>query len=281
MFRKIFKYDFRACSRIMLLLIPLTWLLAGFAAMLIRAMEMDFFQEFFILETSAAIGIFFSIMAICCFPVAVLIFCLRRYYTHFFSDEGYLTFTLPVKRETLLWSKTLSAFLTMAIAAVAEVIAFLLLIALLPGGMDSLWNIVEELWKAARAPGVWEMILLVIAIVIASGFGSLALMHFCMTQGFLLAKKHRVLAAFGLWYGINFVKSTISQIASLLFLIFLSNNVAIFPGGALEVPGNDLVSGVMSATNGYIGIALVVETACFFGFYFWNQHLLKAKLSLA
>lgn len=272
MFRKIFKYDFRACTRIMLLLVPLVWFLAVFAAMLIRALEADLFQEFVILEASAGMGMFFSFLAIFCFPFVVLIFCLRRYYTHFFSDEGYLTFTLPVKRETLLWSKTLSAVLAMVIAAAAEIIAFLILIALVPGGVSFLKDATKELWEVLRESGAWSLVSLLFVTTAVSTVGNLATVYFCITQGFLLAKKHKILAAFGLWYGINVVKSTLSQVASIFFLSSFSDR--------LQVLESDFMSGILTATNGYIGITLFFETACLVLFYLWNQKLLKTKLSL-
>lgn len=40
--------------------------------------------------------------------IITLIFILMRYYKNFFTDEGYLTFTLPVTPHELLWTKLIS-----------------------------------------------------------------------------------------------------------------------------------------------------------------------------
>lgn len=55
-----------------------------------------------------------------------------RYYQTCFTDEGYLTFTLPVKRHTILNSKILSTVIPFAASAVVMLICFHATFALVP-----------------------------------------------------------------------------------------------------------------------------------------------------
>jgi len=57
-------------------------------------------------------GLFSVLMGISIFAVVVLtLICIvQRFYSNLFKDEGYLTHTLPVSIDTLIWSKLLVAF---------------------------------------------------------------------------------------------------------------------------------------------------------------------------
>ena len=50
----------------------------------------------------------FSIIGIVAFSILSYILLYVRFYKNFFTDEGYLTFTLPVKRSQLLNSKLIT-----------------------------------------------------------------------------------------------------------------------------------------------------------------------------
>lgn len=47
--------------------------------------------------------------------IITLIFILMRYYKNFFTDEGYLTFTLPVTPHELLWTKLISGMIWLSL----------------------------------------------------------------------------------------------------------------------------------------------------------------------
>ena len=64
---------------------------------------------------------FFVMMVVC--AVAVFVLMVRRFYTSFFTDEGYLTFTLPVTVDCHLASKTVSMMIWSAISSAVTLLA--------------------------------------------------------------------------------------------------------------------------------------------------------------
>ena len=67
-----------------------------------------------------------------------------------------------------------------------------------------------------------------ILMVLAATWFGCALIYMCMTIGAVVAKKHKVLAAFGVYYGVNMGFSFVMQIAMVLGLAFV-----VLPLGAL------------------------------------------------
>ena len=81
----------------------------------------DYQNSFAATLLSGVLGliIFGSILILVAFAVISSIIVFVRYYKHFFSDEGYLTHTLPVKTSTHMFSKTWSTLLWVIITTVA------------------------------------------------------------------------------------------------------------------------------------------------------------------
>ena len=267
MFRKVCKYDLAAMSK-PLVFIPAVWALAVAAALIIRLMNSEAMSQFFVFEMILVIVVFFCAAAVACFPLAVTFICLRRYYTHFFSDEGYLTFTLPVRRETLLWSKTLSSFLVSAVAYVAEAVAGVLFLLFTPGGAQNLREIPEAYGDVFSPENGVPLMILFFFYLVAALFGAYASAYFSVTQGHHLAKKHRVLAAVGIWYGISFVKRLLVNGFSLVFFFAMlrSDSLLFYNDGATYL---------------FLFFMLSLEAGCFCLFYFWNRHHLKTRLALS
>ena len=64
-----------------------------------------------LLTAGAGIGVFITIMGLCAFTLSATILIFVRFYKNFFTDEGYLTFTLPVRRSQLINSKLIMSIL--------------------------------------------------------------------------------------------------------------------------------------------------------------------------
>ena len=114
MLKKLLKYDMRAVS-------GLWWIGAviSVAAAVVGAFLIRFFtyvnqleEPNVILSMASILGVLvaiFCILAIFLAFVFTVVLVFVRFYKNFFTDEGYLTFTLPVKRSTLLFSKMVNA----------------------------------------------------------------------------------------------------------------------------------------------------------------------------
>ena len=115
MLKKLLKYDLRSVFRfwwIVALISVGMAVLGGFAQSILYNNDIPR-----VINVIASIVVFFSYFCMMGLAVLTQVLLFIRFYRNFFTDEGYLTFTLPVKRETLLNSKVLAGFIAMAAAA--------------------------------------------------------------------------------------------------------------------------------------------------------------------
>ena len=114
MFKKLLKYDMKATWRVWWILIPSLFGLSTLFALSLRIITETAEQEnphVFTILLSLLSMLFMSIAYIGFFGSIVMteVLVFVRFYKNLFTDEGYLTFTLPVSRPTILLSKTVNA----------------------------------------------------------------------------------------------------------------------------------------------------------------------------
>ena len=179
----------------------------------------------------AMLGFIMTIIVLAAFIVVSEIFIYIRFFKSFFSDEGYLTFTLPVKRHQLLTSKLLMAFITefctvtLYVIEMGIIFSFVFSNMLNELGLDTyteLFSFFSELGKLIfTAENALSIIFLLIyllemlIIYVLSASFMILVTFACITFGAIVAKKHKVLAAIGIYY---LVSSTLSSIASVVML---------------------------------------------------------------
>ena len=83
----------------------------------------------------------------------------------------------------------------------------------------------------------------------------------CITVGAVLAKKHKILTAFGVYYGLSALMGMISTTFT-----FLASAVVLGNGQGLLLAGN--------------GIQMLLQLGAAVGGYFLSTHLMKHKLNL-
>lgn len=289
MLKKCLKYDLRAVGRIWWILAVSMTAASVVVAVCVRALIQSIYNsavsesasEIFVSLFGGA-GVVLGFIAMCaCLVVSLLVVYIRTY-SHFYTDEGYLTFTLPVRRSTLYLSKVITA----AIVEISTVLLFLLGIALIllvapvPEGGGLLNPIVyqmlgEGLAAAWEAMGgwmiLWGLALLPLPLLFCLFTSGMTML--CITVGAVIAKKHKLLAAIGIYYGVTTILSFVGQ----LILTFLSGGmVGIFtlafeagmtPGG-LTVLAVILMTGAVTAC---LGATL----------HFITVHMVERKLNLA
>lgn len=206
-------------------------------------------------------------LALVAYAVAVELLLIYRFYKHLFSDEGYLTFTLPVTTHQILLSSIVNITIWTLISGLVTLLGILMIVAPMftMSGNDVGTSLVQD-WQLIRSEFGGELVVLQIISTIAKAIYSLILPLLSITIGALIAKKHKVLAAFGIYFGINMVISTLSGVVSILtafsdFMISYSSNDVFYVFSTL-VPA--LV---------YLGLGI--------GGYFIMHHLVDKKLNLA
>ncbi len=203
------------------------------------------------------------ILSLCIYVVAVEIILLVRFYRNKYTDEGYLTFTLPVKTEGIYWASFLNIAIWSVISgAVVALVAFLA-VWLGTGELANIKAYLDEFLSFF----VWDSTYLVLDGIqsLVEAAYSLVLALCCITLGAMLAKKHKILAAFGIYYLISMAQSIIDTIL-----------MEVLVYGALEY-----TMGTDSAMNLYVGIEIAVTLALGVAAYFVTIHFMKKRLNLS
>ena len=270
MFAKLLKYEWRSNARLFSILSVAALGVGVLGAVLLRLMT---YMEA-ALGVSAAgaalsgvlvLGLGFLALALVAYSGAVCILLMVRFYKNKFTDEGYLTFTLPVNNHQILLSSILSSIfgvlLVIVAAAVAVLLSFTLFLLAFP--VNVIWadlavsveNFLAELW--ASCVKNWNILASVGISGILAGLSQLIMFMLSVTVGAILAKKWKLLAAVAVYYGISILRSFICGIG-LIFTAETSKNM-------------------MQVFSLYDVVALVTIV----GGYFLMYSLMEKKLNLA
>lgn len=154
-------------------------------------------------------------IAVCC--AAVVFFLVYRFYKRCFTDEGYLTFTLPVSNHQILLSSIVNCIIGTLLVILAAALAVAIIFGMFLLAINSIqtilwadvWTAWNEVWQQLRDSFVKniDQIALLGFSSIASALGSLICLMLSVTVGAMLARKYKILAAVGVYYGISMVES--------------------------------------------------------------------------
>lgn len=266
MFAKLLKHEWRATKSVIALLcviILLSGLTVGLSMrslaladgneVVVSSSEMyvtgeDEMQNLEILCVILATAGMFAI-GFCCVG-AVFVF-LSRFYKRCFTDEGYLTFTLPVTSHQILLSGIMNTVLGMLVVMVAAVVGvgiiFGLFMTAIPQEIlwadvwvslkDVMTQILESLHKNAG-----EFIMLGLSGIFGA-FACLMELMLAVTIGALIAKKHKIIATVAVYYGINLVLGMVSSFLAM---------TAVFSQDLSWLLGSTAMVSCVAAVGGYL-----------------------------
>lgn len=216
MLKKLLKYDFKSAFKIWWIAAVTSLglsFLGGYAVTLIRAPR-DLPQ---VVDASAGLMLFISIFSLFAFVILSEIIILVRFYKNFFTDEGYLTFTLPVKTGSLINSKLImSVAVTLATLIVLAVnVCVILGIGFFDVIVDKeLFKYIAEVIDEVVAEfGAYLFVYILEAIIlfVLGVVFSLLLMFCCITLASIITKKGRVATGIAIYYGVNCVLSFVME----------------------------------------------------------------------
>ena len=151
-----------------------------------------------------------TVLAIGAYLAVSFYFVIYRYYQNFFTDEGYLTFTLPVKRSTLFNSKILNALIWNTASTLVLIASISITLGLAPEYSDGTGNMLvaviegalEEISFFFDMTGGWAVAFITafILIVLAMIAFYTLLLYCAVTVGVIIAKKAKVLMAILVFY---------------------------------------------------------------------------------
>jgi hypothetical protein len=216
MFKKCLKYDLRSIFSVWWIGAAVLIAFAVPAGLSLRSVLANAFigSPTFAEDISALFISLFLILAASFSFFSDILICLR-YYRHFYTDEGYLTFTLPVKRSTLFNSKLVSAVITKLASFV--ILAFALFLLLLISGSDLLEFFTEFLSYSLDSESVILFILKLLTAVLSSLL-ALFTIFFVITLVNSFLKKHRLLAGVGIMYVLNTVAQQFTNIYTFILM---------------------------------------------------------------
>jgi len=258
MLGKLLKYEFLATARVML---PLY----GGAIVIALLMRLLSFLEPAGVDTymfGAAFGMltFIYVMSILAVVVLTIVFIIQRFYSNLFKDQGYLTHTLPISVDTLLWSKLLSAFCW----TVAGIVVFTISISLMASGFGHQFffgfDFRQDLWQSFPFQGGPRGLDWILSLLhgLSSLLTSILMFYTALSIG-QLTKRAKILIAILVYLGINFALSMIS--ATFLGIFWASGSAA----------------AALSATVYFTQIFTLAQGV---GFYFITRGILRHKLNL-
>ena len=283
MLQKALKHDLRATLPIWLFLSAITLassLILGFSIrdLVLHSLDMDY------IPILAILGVLLSVLVIVGYLIATFIFVAIRFYQNFFTDEGYLTFTLPVPRTTLFLSKMISGCVfvlsSMAVLLFTLTIAFSIAPSspvektpLLVTMAEGLWDTFSLLFRNTNKPTLAVQLVMIGAICAVFVVYQVLAIYLCITVGSVMAKKWKVAAAILCYYVANVAVNLISTIGQFLALI----------GAA---PFWMVLSTLSPVVAGVVEVLMLVVVFSFFlilvaAIYRLCTHLIEKKLNLA
>lgn len=151
--------------------------------------------------------------------VALYVFSVMRFYRTMFTDEGYLTLTLPVRTGTLVMAKFWAAFLLLAVFAFTAMGLYAFMVfTVSEGEIDAVTGILSMMggWFAFVADGEVPSVLLGIVNTLVTCAYALGLAFLSLTLGAWWARRHKVAAAVGVYLGAGWALSLLFSIAGVL-----------------------------------------------------------------
>lgn len=269
MFAKLLKYEWRSTKGFVWLMFLISLSAAVVGGLTTQYLfRMSQSQDQQPVLTVLVVLIFMAAMvALLICAAATLFFTFWRFYRSRFTQEGYLTFTLPVTSHQILLSSIANCLLG-ALCALGTLLVSYLLMALvtlsaMPGFFAARWDILEALLKGAgwlftgeNAPLFWQML----SQLLISAVFEIPVIMLAITLGALLAKKHKAILSVVAYY--------IIQVVQLLIT-----------GVAMGVASNSIMQAdSFSFTFDFSTILGIVVSV---GSYFLMHYLVSRKLNLA
>ena len=236
MFGKCLKYEFRATKR---QLVPLFIAMLGVSVLAgifygigdrLPSSE-DSFALSAVSNLLYGLLVFALLALIVAVVVVAFIMIIRRFYTSFFTDEGYLSFTLPVTVNQHIFSKFTTAYVWQVISFISAFVCIFImalvaaLVTILTGGSDvvteestteslnSLELLLQMLGIEAGPEFIPTVITLSIIYLVLSLAVAIFMVYLSISFGCMLAKKHRVICGIASFYVIYLIFTAITRVA--------------------------------------------------------------------
>ena len=265
MLGKLLKYEIKATSRTFL---PMYALLVVFA--LINKFFMSMNSDYFKVPQIIAMSVFIVIIVGIC--VMTLIVTIQRFNKNLLTDEGYLSFTLPVKSHTHIDCKMIVSLMWSVLRLNATILSIIILevdertIEKNRQGLSQFYPAFNKLGTSGHVILLECLLLLVIGTL--SGITSI---YAAITVG-NMSSKHKLLAGVGAYLGFG----VIEQIVASIIMTSFGNRVMIYFESLNTANFSTQLNAVQIVLLGILLYCLVFGVA----YYFLTDWMLRKKLNL-
>lgn len=192
----------------------------------------------FIIGLIAMLSIILYILSLFAITITVFVYFVVRFYKSMYSNEGYLTHSLPAKPWEHIFSKGLTFFIWMAITAIALTASVLLLILTALSTVDGttiymIWNSFQyevlpemnNVWQEAFGMSVSAYTFVILISCIISSVYAILMIYLSISIGQLF-NKHKLMASFVAYAVINCIIQLITSLLQLpIFRIILEDTL--------------------------------------------------------
>lgn len=168
MLGKLIKYEFKASSRLFLLLYGVLLLVSIINSILIY-IGGTFNSNNVVLSTIQALFMTGYVILIAAVAVVTVVVIIMRFYKNLLGDEGYLMFTLPVNTDSHILSKLLTS-IAWSILSFIVVIATLLIVTAKYSSLEAVISFFEEANAMGFNIGLWLIAMLLTMLLGLVGF---------------------------------------------------------------------------------------------------------------
>ena len=271
MVKKLFKHEITSYLRLWL---PTQAVL--FAIAIFLRIILFFENESAIYQISFGSSVFLWVVAIIAALFLTPVFAIVRFYKNLFTREGYLTFTLPV-------SSAAHIFVKVGVAVLFFV--FTILSIIVSGMVVALGEPLAEIFKAIgyvlknlfafkdSYHLVFFMLELAVLSLIALA-GEFLFFYTCITIG-QMAKKNRVLAAFGVYFGFYVIGQVVSTVLLIQFALFPNLLESLLEGIARFGEQHPL-----AFIHLFFALSILISTAVSALYFFITHLIIRKKLNL-
>ena len=266
MIRKRLKYDIKATAR---------YLLPLYAISLAISLVNGFVNPFDIIENAQGFSLQLLISVLLVIVLFIMIFVMlagttimqiQRFQQNLLADEGYLSFTLPVKAWQHILSKLITSLIWVALCIIVMILNFLIVARVsIASLLDTFHEVLNEMEVALGSGGYIALIiylLFAILLIFMTLYNALTIGHHF--------QNHKIIASFITFFVFYFVTQLLLVAASIVYMLITFGSFDNIPMQADTLPNFGLLMGSFT-----IIIALIS-----LGHYLSLNYFLKNKLNL-
>lgn len=210
----------------------------------------------------------------------ILIYLGVHFYKTMYTDQGYLTNTLPVTPHQLLISKVLVSGVWYILIEIAVVLSMVVLVISFMSGIGSaegytlaeafteMWDELKVAFESEFRGTMIHLLVYLVVTALVSPFTTMIILFGALTIG-QLSRKHKGIMGILAYFGIGIINMVISMIVSMVYTIRISLTTISNPNAVSDM---DMM--------GIYDISLVMVIVMAVILYWVSHHILSKKLNM-